>query len=99
MAKKAWIVPPKQDAEFVYRMEDVLDIYTQPYDPLRPVVCMDEANKQLVEELREKLPAITGHPEIYDLQYKRAGVSDLFIFVEPFVGLRSVEVTDFRRKE
>lgn len=80
-------------------MEDVLDLYTQSYDPLYPVVCMDEANKQLVEELREKLPPIPGHPETYDLQYKRAGVSDLFIFIEPLAGWRSVEVTDFRRKE
>ena len=80
-------------------MEDILDIYTQPYDPLRPVVCMDEANKQLIEELRIKLPMIPGHPQTYDHQYKRVGVCNLFMFVEPLAGWRSVELRDFRRKE
>jgi hypothetical protein len=80
-------------------MEDVLDLYTQPFDPLRPVVCMDEANKQLVQELRPKLPMVPGHPETYDHQYKRAGVCNLFMFVEPLSGWRSVFIEDFRRKK
>lgn len=80
-------------------MEDILDLYTQPYNPLRPLVCMDEANKQLIEELRSKLPMVPGHPQTYDHQYKRAGVCNLFMFVEPLAGWRSVEVEDFRRKE
>ncbi len=80
-------------------MEDVLDLYTQPYDPLHPVVCMNEATRQLIEELCIKLPMIPSHPQTYDHQYKRVGVCNLFIFVEPLAGWRSVEVRDFRRKE
>lgn len=56
--KKAWVVPPKADADFVYRMEAVLDLYTQPYDPKRPVICMDEANRQLISEVITPIPMV-----------------------------------------
>ena len=64
-------------------MEDVLDVYTRPYDPLHPSVCFDESNKQLVAETREPLPAEPGKPERYDYEYERNGVSNLFMFFEP----------------
>ena len=60
-------------------MEDVLDVYTRPYDPRHPFVCFDESNKQLVAETREPLPAEPGKPERYDYQYERNGVNQLKI--------------------
>jgi hypothetical protein len=54
-----WCIPPKQSAEFVYHMEDVLEVYQQPPDPQRPVVCLDETFQQLIGEVREPLPART----------------------------------------
>ena len=77
-------------------MEDVLDVYTRPYDPLHPSVCFDESNKQLVAEKIEPLPAEPGHPERYDYQYERNGVANLFMFFEPLATWRHVEVTDRR---
>ena len=77
-------------------MEDVLDVYTRPYDPLHPWVCFDESNKQLVAEKIEPLPAEPGQPERYDYQYERNGVSNLFMFFEPLAAWRHVEVTDRR---
>ena len=77
-------------------MEDVLDVYTRPYDPLHPSVCFDESSKQLVAETREPLPAEPGKPERYDYQYERNGVSNLFMFFEPLGNWRHVEVTDRR---
>jgi hypothetical protein len=55
-----WCIPPTASAEFVYHMEDVLDVYHRPADPQRPVVCLDEATKQLIGEVREPLPAKPG---------------------------------------
>lgn len=79
-------------------MEDVLDVYTRPYDPLHPVVCFDESNKQLVGETVEPLPPEPGKPQRYDYQYERNGVCNLFMFSEPLVGWRHVAVTDRRTK-
>ena len=77
-------------------MEDVLDVYTRPYNPLYPAVCFDESNKQLVAEIIEPLPAEPGQPERYDCQYERNGVSNLFMFFEPLGNWRHVEVTEQR---
>lgn len=71
-------------------MEDVLDVYTRPYDPKRPLVCMDEVSKQLVSEVRTPLPPSPGHPERYDFEYERQGTCNLFLFYEPLVGRREV---------
>jgi uncharacterized small protein (DUF1192 family) len=79
-------------------MEDVLDVYTQPEDPQHPIVCFDETNKQLVDEVRQPLPTVPGQPERYDYEYKRNGVSNLFMFFAPLQGWRHVEVTDQRTK-
>lgn len=79
-------------------MEDVIDVYKRPYDPLYPVVCFDESNKQLVTEIVEPLPMKPGQPQRYDYQYERNGVCNLFMFSEPLAGWRHVEVTDRRTK-
>ena len=93
-----WCIPPKQSAEFVYHMEDVLEVYKRPYDPKRPVVCMDETFKQLIGETREALPARPGSLERFDHVYVRNGVASLFIAFEPLKAWRMVAVTDRRRR-
>jgi len=77
-------------------MEDVLDLYQQPYDHQAPVVCMDEASKQLVEEVRPPVPAKPGQPRRSDSEYKRNGTANVFMFVEPLGGWRRVSVTERR---
>ena len=79
-------------------MEDVLDVYQRPYNPKRPQVCMDEASKQLVAEVRLPLRAKPGQPERYDYEYARGGVANLFMFMEPLAGKRHVQVTDRRTR-
>ena len=79
-------------------MEDVLDVYHRPYDPLRPMVCMDEASKQLIGEVRDPLPTRPGQIEKYDSEYKRLGTANIFMAVEPLAGRRTVRVTDRRTK-
>ena len=80
-------------------MEDVLDVYTRPYDPKWPQVCMDETTKQLFEETRDPLPIQPGQPERVDYEYRRQGVGDLFMFFEPLQGKRHVKVTDQRTRK
>ena len=80
-------------------MEDVLEVYTQPYDPRRPQVCMDETSKQLLSDLRQSLPVQAGQPERIDYEYQREGVADLFMFFEPLAAKRFVKVTDQRTRE
>ena len=72
-------------------MEDVLDLYEEPYDPLRPVVCFDESPKQLIAEIRMPLSAKPGVPARYDTEYERKGVCDLMMICEPKRGFRQVE--------
>jgi hypothetical protein len=79
-------------------MEDVLAVYTRPYDPKRPQVCMDETNKQLLREVRAPLPAQPGQPARVDFEYERGGVVKLFLFCEPLAGRRWVDVTEQRTK-
>ena len=93
-----WCIPPKHSAEFVYHMEDVLEVYCRPFDPKRPVVCLDETFKQLVGETREPLPARPGAVERYDHVYVRNGVASLFLACEPLAGWRHVAVTEHRRR-
>jgi hypothetical protein len=77
-------------------MEDVLEVYHRPYDPERPVVCLDEASKQLVGQTRTPLPAEPGQPERFDYEYVRNGTANLFLVTEPLAGWRHVEVTQRR---
>jgi hypothetical protein len=80
-------------------MEDVLAVYMRPYDPKRPLVCMDETSKQLLRDVRESLPVRPGQPARVDYEYEREGVVNLFLFCEPLAGRRWVDVTDHRTKE
>ncbi len=77
-------------------MEDVLDVYTLPYDPQKPLICMDESSKQQVREVRTPIPMKEGQPQRFDNEYERNGVSALFMFFAPLEGWRHVEVTDTR---
>ena len=77
-------------------MEQVLDVYKRPYDPRRPLVCMDETPRQLIRETRLPLPASPGQAARYDYEYERCGVCNVFLAVEPLAGKRAVQVT--RRK-
>jgi DDE superfamily endonuclease len=77
-------------------MEDVLEVYHRPYDAQRPVVCLDEASKQLVGEAVQPLPAEPGQPERFDYEYVRNGTANLFMLSEPLLGWRTVQVTERR---
>ena len=90
------MIPPEQSGEFVARMEDVLDLYHRPFDPRRPLVCIDEVPKQLVGESRLPVPARPGQPARYDYEYRRCGVANLFLVSQPLIGWRHVRVTDRR---
>jgi hypothetical protein len=77
-------------------MEDVLDLYTEPYDPKRPKVNFDETSKQLIRETRAPLPAAPGRPARYDYEYERNGTRNLFMLVEPQAGWRHITATERR---
>jgi hypothetical protein len=94
-----WVIPPESDAEFVAGMEDVLDTYETPYDPKRPVLCMDEQPVQLVKDTRVPIPATKDHAKRVDYEYERAGTASLFLFCEPLMGWRIVSVRERRTKE
>jgi hypothetical protein len=96
--KKQWVIPPKANADFVCAMEDVLEVYQRPYDPRRPVVCLDEQSKQLVKETRKPIPAEPGQPARCDYEYERNGTANLFMMFEPLAGRRRVKVTDRRTR-
>ena len=95
--KKQWCIP-EVGAPFVAAMEDVLDLYAEPYDPRRPKVNFDETSKQLIAETRPPLQVKVGQPQRYDYEYSRQGVRNLFMFVEPQTGWRHVAVTTQRTK-
>ena len=83
-------------AEFVARMEDVLDLYAEPYDLQRPVVCFDETSTQLLAETRPPMPPRPGLPLRQDHEYRREGTRNLFLACEPLAGWRQVVVTQRR---
>ena len=80
-------------------MEDVLDLYAEPYDPQRPVVCFDETSTQLLADVSEPLPAKPGRPKREDYEYRREGTRNLFLACEPLAGWRHVAVTQRRTTE
>ena len=90
-----WYIP-HVDAEYVARMEDVLDLYAETSDPARPVVCFDESPTQLIGETRQPIPAEPGRSVRYDYEYKRNGTANLFIFLDAHRPWRAVKVTDRR---
>ena len=77
-------------------MEEVLDVYHRPYDPKRPLVCLDEASRQLIGEVVQPLPAGPGQPARFDYEYVRNGTANLFMAFEPLLGWRAVQVTERR---
>jgi len=91
-------LPEGPSAEYVAAMEDVLEVYHRPYDPKRPVVCMDESNKQLIAEVRPPLPPKPGEIAKEDCEYERRGTANIFMAMEPLAGKRTVQVTDQRTR-
>lgn len=92
-----WCIP-EVSAEFVAPMEDVLDLYESPYDPARPVVCLDDSPKQLIGVVRTPIPPHPGTPAREDTAYERKGVRDLMMICEPKRGWREVLITERRTK-
>jgi transposase len=93
--KDMWCIP-QVDAEYVARMEDVLDLYAEAPDPNRPVVCFDESPIQLIGEVRTPIPAKPGQLERYDCEYRRNGTANLFVFLDVHRPWRKVKVTASR---
>jgi transposase len=96
--KDMWCIP-QVDAEYVARMEDVLDLYAEPRDPKRPVVCFDESPIQLIGEVRRPIRAKPGQLERYDCEYRRNGTVNLFVFLDVHRSWRKVKVTERRAAE
>lgn len=94
--EEEWCIPPEKSGEFVCRMEDILDVYTEREDPRYPVVCIDELTKQLVGETRVPLPLEPGQPRRYDYEYERKGTCNIYMVFTPFSGRRWVKVTTHR---
>src|SRR5437879_3834703 len=80
-------------------MEDILEVYTRPYDPRFPEVCMDESAKQLLQEKRESLTMQSGQPERVDSTFESGGMRKIFLACEPLAGKRFVKVTERRTSE
>ncbi len=80
-------------------MEDVLDVYHRPYDPLRPQVCLDEASKQLISETRPSIPPQPGRVRRVDAEYHRNGTASVFMMTVPLEGKRHVRVREHRKRE
>lgn len=93
-----WVIPPEADAEFVANMEEVLETYAKPYDPARPVVCMDEQPVQLIREARTPIEATLDHPRRVDYEYERAGTANIFMFTEPLSGWREATARESKTK-
>jgi transposase len=93
--QKMWCIP-KLDAEFVARMEDILDLYAEPHDPTRPIISFDEKPVQLIGEVRKPLPMEPGKPRRYDNEYRRNGTANLFVFLSVNSPWRHVKPTQHR---
>jgi transposase len=96
--REEWCIPPEQNADFVYHMEDVLEVYQRPEDARFPLICFDETPVQLISETRQPIPVKKGQPERYDYEYRREGTANLFMFFAPLLNWRHIKVTDQRTK-
>jgi len=95
-----WCIPPKQNADFVAKMEDVLEVYQRPYNEDFPVVCMDEKPFQLLDERIEPIKMSENcHKVKEDCQYERRGSCSIFLFAEPLNGWRHSEAQERRTSE
>jgi len=92
------VIPPEHNGSFVANMERVLDVYKRPFDPLHPVVCMDESPKQLIGEVQPPIPVSPGQPAKQDYEYRRVGVCNIFLACEPLAGKRVVTITERKTK-
>jgi hypothetical protein len=92
------VIPPLQSSDFVANMENILSIYKRVYNPLYPVVCMDESPKQLIGEARTPVAAQPGSLEKHDYEYERKGVCNIFMSNEPLRGKRMVKITERKTK-
>jgi hypothetical protein len=93
-----WCIPPHRDGAFVAAMEDVLDVYARPVDPARPLVCFDEAGKELRDHVRPPRPAVPGHPAQEDGEYTRHGAASCLLWCAPHLGRRGVTVAARRTR-
>jgi len=92
-----WCIPPKQNADFAAHMEDVLEVYSRPFDERYPVVCMDEKPYQLLDEYIEPIPmSKDNHSKKYDCEYVRKGSCSIFMFTEPLAGWREAHALPHR---
>ena len=96
--KNQWCIAPQANAAFVCAMEDILAVYKRPFHPDFPLICMDETTKQLTREKRKPQRTGPGRAARYDYEYSRNGVSNVFMFFEPFNGKRYIQVTERRTK-
>ena len=95
-----WCIPPKQNAEFVAHMEDVLSVYSRPYDEKHPVICMDEKPYQLLDDEYSAIEmSETNHVRKLDCEYTRKGTCSIFMFTEPLAGWREAHALPQRRAE
>ena len=94
--RQCWCLPPGAHAGFVAQMEEILDLYAQPPDPARPVVCVDESQKEQRKEVRPAEPLAPAQPYRYDHEYEHNGRSNLFMMFAPHSNWRHVKVTDQR---
>jgi len=92
------VIPPESDGEFAAGMEDVLEVYSRPYDPNVPVICMDEQPVQLLKDTRKSIASTKKHPKRVDYEYERAGTASIFMFSEPLAGKREARVRPQRTK-
>ena len=93
-----WVIPPEANAEFAANMEEVLATYEKPYDPARPVLCMDEQPVQLLKETRVPIKATKKHAKRCDYEYERNGTASIFMFAEPLAGFRQATARPQRTK-
>lgn len=95
---EGWVIPPHQNARFVWKMEQVLEVYKRPYNPDYPVVGFDESPKQLIGQKRQPIQLSDGTVR-YDYEYVRNGVGNIFMAIEPLAGKRTVQIFERRTKK
>jgi hypothetical protein len=93
---RRWCIPAEANGAFVAAMEDILDVYARPPDPHRPLMCFDEAGKELQDHARPPQPLAPGQPATIDTEYRRSGSANLCLAVAPHLGWRSIQVTERR---
>src|SRR3979411_2315315 len=92
--RQQWGIRPAASAALAAVREDIVEVYQRPYDPTRPLVCVDETSKQLIAETRLPIAAKPGQPARAAYEYRRNGTANLFMMFAPLEGWRRVKVTD-----